>query len=217
MGYFIWIALFIAICMFAVFIDEHMKKKHTKRPTVSAFYKKTPINDAIDKHNACLNTWHKLSEETNSSFIKKRREILFKQDKDASNALVQILNEFNKIDNNIANYIERSLECIQKRDVAGSIYCTGCINDLFNDIQSLTKAMERIEVTDVFNDAFGKVSVTKNVNKTESLFEGCNTKEEIEARYKHLAKAFHPDNAGGDKTMFERLQNEYKELKSKYE
>jgi len=46
-------------------------------------------------------------------------------------------------------------------------------------------------------------------------FNGCDTKEELTARYKQLAKVFHTDNANGDKDSFIRLKKEYDELLSK--
>lgn len=53
-------------------------------------------------------------------------------------------------------------------------------------------------------------------NNVDSYFEGCNSKEEVEKRYKALAKVFHPDSQTGDNTAFKNLQEAYENAKKKY-
>lgn len=49
--------------------------------------------------------------------------------------------------------------------------------------------------------------------KSSVFFSGCNTAEKLEKRYKSLCKAYHPDAEGGDKETFQKMQDEYQNLK----
>ena len=46
------------------------------------------------------------------------------------------------------------------------------------------------------------------------FFAGCDTEEKVEARYKSLSRAFHPDSKGGDEEMFKKMKEEYDEIKN---
>lgn len=48
---------------------------------------------------------------------------------------------------------------------------------------------------------------------TDVYFVGCNTKEEVEKRYRALAKVYHPDMPNGDKDTFQKLHDEYERKK----
>lgn len=50
---------------------------------------------------------------------------------------------------------------------------------------------------------------------TEDYFQGCNTKEEIDKRYRALCKVFHPDSSTGDTEAFKNLQKSYEGLVAK--
>lgn len=49
--------------------------------------------------------------------------------------------------------------------------------------------------------------------KASLFFAGCNTVEKLEKRYKSLCKAYHPDAEGGDTETFQKMQDEYAQLK----
>lgn len=184
----------------------------------SPYYKKTPINSVVDAHNRCIKELNGALEKANVTLINKRREILLKQDKAANDALLQIVDEFNKNSEDIRDYITRSHECLDKTDIAGSTYCINRIKELLNEEACLIHAIEDLQVEDAFKDAFAQTPIIHAKNDTpNSFFEGCVTKEEYDARYKHLVKAFHPDNMGGDKAMFERLQTEYEQYRKHYQ
>lgn len=44
------------------------------------------------------------------------------------------------------------------------------------------------------------------------FFANCSSKEEADALYKSLIKAYHPDNKGGDNDMFIKMQQEYQTI-----
>lgn len=50
----------------------------------------------------------------------------------------------------------------------------------------------------------------------EDLFKGCTDKESLSRRYRSLMKTFHPDNAGGDLEMTQRIKKTYEELVKRY-
>lgn len=51
---------------------------------------------------------------------------------------------------------------------------------------------------------------------TDSYFAGCTTLEEVEKRYKALAKVFHPDSQTGNDVSFKQLQTAYETAKKKF-
>lgn len=52
-----------------------------------------------------------------------------------------------------------------------------------------------------------------NFVKDSLFFAGCNTIEKLDKRYKSLCKAYHPDAEGGDTETFQKMQEEYAQLK----
>lgn len=63
---------------------------------------------------------------------------------------------------------------------------------------------------DVFQILNSALSGGARKNNEMDFFVGCQTKEEIQRRYKALSKAYHPD-VGGDTETFQKLQNQYQE------
>ena len=52
--------------------------------------------------------------------------------------------------------------------------------------------------------------------EVSSFFNGCDTPEKPDKRYKSLAKAFQPDTEAGDNESMQKLNAEYERLKSKF-
>lgn len=59
-------------------------------------------------------------------------------------------------------------------------------------------------------------SNSDNFQSVDSYFTGCNSIEEVEKRYKALAKVFHPDSQTGNDASFKQLQASYEEAKKKF-
>ncbi len=55
----------------------------------------------------------------------------------------------------------------------------------------------------------------KRAAVSDVFFVGCNSLEEIERRYKSLAKVYHPDMPTGDKVTFQKILEEYERRKKK--
>lgn len=76
-------------------------------------------------------------------------------------------------------------------------YCEYLHHEPFDDTQSSTKeSQEKIPVM---------------------FFQGCDTLEKLEKRYKNLAKTFHPDTEAGDTETMKAINAEYDRLKKEFE
>ena len=215
-----YLALLPIVSVVMIVIALYFVMKEVNKPiaykNTSAFYKRTPEDDAIDLHNQTLKRWHILTETTNNALVKKNCELILKRDDGAKRALSEITREFTHYGDEVLEYIKRSSESITARNFGGSIYCTAQANDLMDRAEELTRSISALSVED-FTKEFENIKPQRDVEtfygSTIFMFKGCLTREDVDARYKRLAKAFHPDNTGGDKTMFEELQRQYKRAK----
>ncbi len=66
---------------------------------------------------------------------------------------------------------------------------------------------------DLFDGIDMILELAENPANTSVFFTGCNTREQLDKRYRELCRAYHPDSAGGDQDTFVEMQLEYKELK----
>lgn len=53
----------------------------------------------------------------------------------------------------------------------------------------------------------------KQGETADSFFGDCQTKAELDKKYRKLAKVYHPDMPGGDKVTFQKLRDEYERKK----
>lgn len=75
-------------------------------------------------------------------------------------------------------------------------------------IQQLEKQREEVK-----NMALKLQEINNDPVKASVFFAGCDTADKLEKRYKSLCKAYHPDAEGGDTETFQRMQEEYAQLK----
>lgn len=66
---------------------------------------------------------------------------------------------------------------------------------------------------DLFEGIDRILELAENPANTSVFFAGCNSREQLDKRYKELCKAYHPDSVGGDQDTFVDMQLEYRELK----
>ncbi len=59
-------------------------------------------------------------------------------------------------------------------------------------------------------------SIPKTETQTLSFFNGCDTREKLDKRYKNLAKSFHPDLEAGDNESMQLVNEEYERLKRQF-
>lgn len=58
---------------------------------------------------------------------------------------------------------------------------------------------------------------TDSQSEVYIFFSGCDSMEKLNARYRILAKAFHPDGSAGDEDSFKKMQDEYDRIKKKFQ
>jgi len=164
-------------------------------------------------------------------------DVKFKQKKEngveieTAKAYYQILQKhvtgFSELQQKIASSVERNEDVLLNvkfqdyhADLAGickDVYDNGVIKIdrlkiHYKKISNLdAKRIEILELAAKLEEKFSKPSATS------VYFNGCDTKEKLESRYKQLCKAFHPDSVGGDTDSFQKMKREYDEIKMKLE
>ena len=204
------IALIFIIIIATVCILLFVKPNtNNKKRTVSKQYNE--IVTTVEYHNTLIQKYNETNQNYMIAMQKKERDIILCNDFDAQEMLQKAVSEY-EVTCNIANdYIRRSNECINIRDSAGSLYCLEQLNQTLQDMDCIIRSFEKI--TPKMQQTYETPTIhAKEEAPSLQFFTGCNTKEEIEARYRSLAKAFHPDSKGGDETMFRQMMEEYKNL-----
>lgn len=85
--------------------------------------------------------------------------------------------------------------------------------DVLQKIETANAAIGQLE------SAFRLLNQTSDNNGTNSgasFFRGCNTINELNKRYRNLAKTFHPDLEAGDEETMKQVNEEYERLKSEF-
>lgn len=132
------------------------------------------------------------------------------------------LREFNMLTQRVTDVLS------QKDDVLLNLK----YHDYLEDIKEITKSIDengQVKL-DKFQIYYAKISsldakridILELASKLEeqyskpsansAYFAGCDTAEKLNARYKQLCKAFHPDSIGGDTESFQKMQQEYENL-----
>lgn len=78
---------------------------------------------------------------------------------------------------------------------------------LYDELPLLIRDMEHLvnKTTNQFNS-----SVEINMNQ-QGFLGNCNSKKELQQKYRSLAKKYHPDSRNGNAELFLKLQQEYEE------
>ena len=84
---------------------------------------------------------------------------------------------------------------------------------LYEELRRRKKIEETYENSSTENHK--RPEPSKNGSPKDVFFEGCKTMEEIEKRYRSLAKVYHPDMPTGDKETFQKILEEYNRRKEK--
>ena len=187
-----------------------------------------------------LADWGKMlrNEETSGVLIKQAyEEVSFKQKKDNRievekaqeyyRILCKHLQSFRDLENKV------SIILAMKEDVLLNVKFQDYCSDMMDVCKYIDdKGQIRLEkfklcYTKISNLDAKRIDILELANKLEEKFSqpfatsiyfgGCNTKEKLDARYKQLCKAFHPDSVGGDTELFQKMKQEYELLKSKLE
>ena len=78
--------------------------------------------------------------------------------------------------------------------------------------------VRRLELqrNDLFDQMDEILALAENPAFQSSFFNGCNSRTQLDKRYRELCKIYHPDAATGDQELFIEMQQEYKELKGQF-
>lgn len=198
----IYLIIFVILITFGVLLFVKPKQKQQSTGNIVDEY-----NNVIKKYNELINM-------INVEIIKKRWTIVHANDIEAMKALNKCIENINYLSDTIANYCNRFSEAYKNNDMGGANYCLINIRENLVSLSIDLKTIKDIKVSCFTNSNSTKEQpiVKETIINTVSYFEGCKTKEEIDTRYKALAKVFHPDAKSGDETIFVNIQNEYERL-----
>lgn len=87
------------------------------------------------------------------------------------------------------------------------------MREYFNRFQRIRKRLD-----DLQRQYVGTGSGANDIaSGASNYFNGCNSLESLQKRYKDLCKVYHPDMGNGSAEIFTEIQAAYENLKKKYE
>ena len=152
----------------------------------------------------------------------KRSEIIVKNDAITMNQLNDFSEEFNYHCDTCQDYLKRARDCLDVKDFVGMKYCIKQFDEEMNQLEQIYDYIDLLEVNG--NSFFGQSDKSNNMSQDSAaksdfkmdFFYGCETKEQINARYKGLAKVFHPDAKSGNTEIFRILREEYERMSERW-
>lgn len=205
-----YIGLAFIIGALIFFLTTYFSSKNTYVNTSAKKEQKDLKILTIEKHNAisaaCVSTENKFNE----ILQKTQRQIILYSDNAAFERLKYFVDQYDVLAKENVEYLSASMEYVSKEQYYLSINTLTKIEDNLAKIREYKRAVEFIEI-DKRNDSQQALDdlLENSTNNSLAFFSGCNNLSEVDYRYKSLVKAFHPDNKGGDKDLFNKLQEEY--------
>lgn len=200
----IFSALFMAAFMF-------LPKKKTNKNNSS------DRNICISRYNSYIDDLNFLISEYTIEFNKQLEMVQYLN----SSSGVQDLRGFNRAFQEKKDLVERTMSTIKNR--IGSISIEelmaqlnligaeiGNLSSIVDDIKNYEPKMNK-RATFAQEETYYEETIPTEVVESDIFFGGCETKEDVEHRFRNLSKAFHPDASGGNADMFIKLQNAYNE------
>lgn len=205
----------IVVLIILIYGGFQYYKNYTKTAKVNEQKKKeikelqNLLEEVCRDINAYIQKYNNIQTEVSMIENKKREEIINKNDMDAYTELRIYTEEFNEKQELVSSLIDNVKEILDKQgDINDAFLINKQIKEELEELHHITEKIKYIEVQ----------SRIQHMNHTKtspqvSFFDGCNTKEEADKRYKSLSKAFHPDTGYGDTGLFQRMTDEYNNLK----
>lgn len=191
-----------------------------------------------DRYNDLAAACNKLSNEYSFALRNKQSEIIIANDVNAGNILRNIVDDANDELSCMTDYMSRAYNCLSQKDNAGALYCIDNAVECKTRVESYISHINAIVVVDRRHTSYDERRHTyeethtyakrrytyEETHQTEqpqpemvvasdgSYFNGCSTKEEIDTRYRALAKVFHPDAKAGDEKTFQNINDQYHTL-----
>lgn len=203
---FIFCAIVPFVCTSAVFIVLFAKPNpNNKKIQVQT------TNYFVERYNQLIHKYNQTNEQFLINMQQMERKIAICHDTDTYEQLKKLVSNYERICSIANDYFKRASDCLNDNNYSAVSYCINQLDDTINEMDQIAVSINKITPK-----VSGYKFDTSNQNETKPVlqfFDGCNTKEEADARYKNLAKAFHPDNKGGNETLFRNMNEEYKSLR----
>lgn len=205
MGVYIAIISTFAFVMIALFYHPKRHKQMKENYSVT------------DRYNDLAAACNKLSNEYSFALRNKQSEIIIANDVNAGNTLRNIADDTNDELSCMTDYMSRAYNCLSQKDNAGALYCIENATECKARIESYISHINAIAVVDrrhIYEETHQTERLQSEtvVTSDGSYFNGCSTKEEIDTRYRALAKVFHPDAKAGDEKTFQNINDQYHTL-----
>ncbi len=211
------VGAFLALGLILFYFQIRLKEKHSYVKKQASRINDDKRNIAIINHNDTLSKYSKLQYSFKNVVDKVSVEIAMHKDSAAAARLNVYINEYNKCINEVSDLFQRSADCVARREFKGSEYLLEQVKDVLNEIKNIENYISNMEIEkDLFEQKDDFLDDLIEENTSLAFFEGCNSLDEIEARYRSLAKAFHPDNKGGNEMLFNKMRTEYTQIKKDF-
>lgn len=175
------------------------------------------IDNVCRNINEHINTYNNILAEANIITTTKREEIINANDMDAMAELKIYTVEFQEQQELVSNRIEHIKRLLEEEhDFESAFKQNQMLKEEVDLFAHIIEKMKYIEIHRTnYSDAFKNTNFAKQQQPERELnfFSGCETKEEADKRYRNLSKAFHPDTGCGDTELFQKMTDEYNNLK----
>lgn len=201
----------IYCCIIALVITliliHFIKKDNEKNATNIKQIKN--INQYIIAVNKLIYQYNIYRESFDFVANEKNDEIINTHDKKAFDEFTELVSKFTECiqkAENIITYIKETIE-----ELKPSLDAYAELDDTITFMGIYLKNIEDIQCSkkDQKEHKQNQNNMSENQKTTDDFFSGCNTINDVEARYKALAKVFHPDCKTGDNNAFKILQDAY--------
>ncbi len=108
---------------------------------------------------------------------------------------------------NSGQYITDFFEIVEELNKHGDPVPVEVLEKLMPKIDKIDELHKKVE------QQMEKIKEERAKKVAEGFFNGCDTMEKLEKRYKALCKTYHPDSEAGDEETFKRMKDEYEERK----
>lgn len=201
---FVFITILMAAMVIIIVPGPLDRKENTARESYRSPRERSMSSDeVVANYNKHIKLFQKKNETVTELAAKIRDSLNRNADEETLCLLKKYTKTANHIIEDIEEYFANVRKYIEEDDPAGAsifLYAIEADEYLLDDV--ITN-MKQINIE----------PETKECDRW-FYFKGCETKEDMECRYRNLSKALHPDSKGGDKTAFQDMVNEYEKVKA---
>ena len=179
-------------------------------------------SDYIDEYNSCFNSATKRKEELSgyNNLTSNQLSMIRKLDKEY-NDIVENFLEIHKVAIEIVKRNEKKRTISTKEKDKLKEYLTEMDNilneftrlvcqyeDIIDEIKETEKKGQK-EKREYKKDENYNIREKTSTENSFGFFDGCDSQESLDKRYRALCKIYHPDNINGDEDVFKCIVEEY--------